>query len=81
MTTNDTNTTRPATAPQSPRDMARTFGRALFGTELRVLMVILALVVAGGLASATWGYAVLIVVALCLVPVMFGVMMLITVGK
>ena len=81
MTTYSTNIAPAVTAAQSPRDMARTFAETLFGTEARVLLLVLALVAAWGLAIATWGYPALIIVALCLVPVMFTVMLLITVGK
>ncbi|MEP1197997.1 hypothetical protein [Tateyamaria sp.] len=81
MTTNTTNVAVPVAQAQSPDDLARTFGRTLFGTELRVLLFIFTLIVAWGLAIATWGYPALIIVALCLVPVMFTVLLLITVGK
>jgi|GEM_PF-432399 len=81
MTTYATNVAAPVRNAKSPKILARTFGHTRFGTELRVLMFILALVVAWGLAIATWGYPALIIVALCLVPVMFTVMLMITVGK
>jgi len=81
MTTYDTNAARHRARTQSPGTVARTFFRALFGTELGVLLGILVLVVAWGLAIATWGYPALIIVALALVPVMFAVLLLITVGK
>ncbi|MEO9575967.1 MAG: hypothetical protein ABJ263_02130 [Tateyamaria sp.] len=81
MTTNTTNVAVPVVPAQSAGDLARTFGRTLFGTELRVLLFVFALIVTWGLAIATWGYPALIIVALCLVPVMFTVLLLITVGK
>ncbi|MEQ3710191.1 MAG: hypothetical protein ABNH38_09375 [Tateyamaria sp.] len=81
MTTNTTNVAVPVAQAKSPSDLARTFGPTLFGTELRVLLLVFALIVAWGLAIATWGYPALIIVALCLVPVMFTVLLLITVGK
>ena len=62
-------------------DVAKTITPALIGTEARVLYAILALVGLWGLAIATWGYPALIIVAVGLVPVMFGVLLLITVGK
>ncbi|MBY5932933.1 hypothetical protein KUV51_07990 [Tateyamaria omphalii] len=62
-------------------DVAKTITPALIGTEARVLYAILVLVTLWGLAIATWGYPALIIVAVGLVPVMFGVLLLITVGK
>lgn len=81
MTTYATNVVPSITPAQSPRTMAGTFAQALFGTEARVLVLIVALVALWGMAIVTWGYPALIIVALCLVPVMFTVMLLITVGK
>ncbi|MEO9831889.1 MAG: hypothetical protein ABJX32_13280 [Tateyamaria sp.] len=81
MTTDTTYVAVLVAQAQSPGDLARTFGRTLFGTELRVLLLVFTLIVAWGLAIATWGYPALIIVALCLVPVMFTVLLLITVGK
>ncbi|KIC49078.1 hypothetical protein [Tateyamaria sp. ANG-S1] len=66
---------------EAVKDVAKTITPALIGTEARVLYVMLALVSLWGLAIATWGYPALIIVAVGLVPVMFGVLLLITVGK
>ncbi|WP_157598659.1 hypothetical protein [Tateyamaria omphalii] len=66
---------------QAAADAARTITPALIGVEARVLYAVLVLVTLWGLAIATWGYPALIIVAVGLVPVMFGVLLLITVGK
>ncbi|MEO0504367.1 MAG: hypothetical protein AAFZ14_13655 [Pseudomonadota bacterium] len=49
--------------------------------EIRILLVVLALIALWGAAIATFGYPALIVPALALVPSIFVVLMLITVGK
>ena len=49
--------------------------------EIRILLVVLALLVLWGFAIFTFGYPALIVPALALVPTIFVVLMLITVGK
>ncbi|WP_223274695.1 hypothetical protein [Tateyamaria sp. syn59] len=66
---------------EAAKDVAKTITPALIGTEARILYAILALVTLWGLAIATWGYPALIIVAVGLVPVMFAVLLLITVGK
>lgn len=85
MTTTTTNPTQQSsflrTGLRTISNAAHTMMSAVVGPELSVLLLILVLVVAWGLAIATWGYPALIIVALCLVPVMFGVLLLITVGK
>lgn len=63
------------------KDVAKTITPELIGPEARVLYAILTLVTFWGLAIATWGYPALIIVALGLVPVMFCILLLITVGK
>lgn len=56
--------------------------RAYMGTvEFRILAVVLTLVAAVGAAIAVFGYPALIITALIMVPVIFTVLMLITVGK
>ncbi|WP_299603035.1 hypothetical protein [uncultured Tateyamaria sp.] len=85
MTTTNTNAARQLgfirAGMQKISDAARTMFSAVVGPELYVLLGILALVVAWGLAIATWGYPALIIVALFLVFVIFAGLMLITVGK
>ncbi|WP_299748450.1 hypothetical protein [uncultured Tateyamaria sp.] len=85
MTTTTTNPTQKSsflrTGLRTISDAARTMFSAVIGPELYVLLGILALVVAWGLAIATWGYPALIIVALFLVFVIFAGLMLITVGK
>ena len=73
--------------PTVTTDTMRRARRALpFATltarvEIRILLVVLALIALWWAAIATFGYPALIVPALALVPSMFVVLMLITVGK
>ncbi|MEO1364931.1 MAG: hypothetical protein AAFU86_14290 [Pseudomonadota bacterium] len=57
------------------------FATLAWSVEIRILLGVLALLVLWGLAIFTFGYPALIVPALALVPTMFVVLMLITVGK
>ncbi|WP_299414628.1 hypothetical protein [uncultured Sulfitobacter sp.] len=49
--------------------------------EFRVMTVVLTALMLWGAAIATFGYPALIIVALTLVPVIFFLLMMITVGK
>lgn len=67
------------TMPRARR--ALPFATRTARVEIRILLVVLALLALWGAAIATFGYPALIVPALALVPSMFVVLMLITVGK
>ena len=55
--------------------------KVLTSIEVRILLPLLAVLAVWGLAIATFGYPALIVPVLALVPSMFVVLMLITVGR
>lgn len=80
MTTYSTNT---ATQPKSNRvEKFKELLKAQTNTvEFRVLTAVLTLLMLWGAAIATFGYPALILVALALVPVIFTLLMMITVGK
>lgn len=63
------------------RDAAAWVRKETGTVEIRLLGIILLLVALWGAAIAVFGYPALILVALTLVPVMFTVLLLITVGK
>ena len=85
MTTFSTNAV--PSRPAQPRNMTvpngigRQMRAVLRSGEFRILMAVLVVLVLWAVAIATFGYPALIVPALCLVPTMFAVLMLITVGK
>ena len=81
MTTLATNTA-PGTAVHGGHPAAQNLRQRIRSSvEFRIMAVVLTLLGLWGLAIATVGYPALIVPALCLVPVIFAVLMLITVGK
>ncbi|MEO0743832.1 MAG: hypothetical protein AAFY49_00660 [Pseudomonadota bacterium] len=57
------------------------FATLAWSVEISILLVVLALLALWGIAIFTFGYPALIVPALALVPTIFVVLMLITVGK
>ncbi|MEL6888545.1 MAG: hypothetical protein AAFO86_07525 [Pseudomonadota bacterium] len=67
------------TMPRARR--AAPFTTLAWSAENCILIVVLALLVLRGFAIFTFGYPALILPALALVPIMFVVLMLITVGK
>ncbi|MFK7834869.1 MAG: hypothetical protein AB8B60_01500 [Sulfitobacter sp.] len=77
------------TAPSRPKEALAAFGheshslfkRMIATPEFRVLSILLPVLALWGVAIATFGYPALIIPALVMVPVMFTVLMLITVGK
>lgn len=66
---------------QSWRDATSWMRKEMATVELRLLCIVLLLLALWGAAIAVFGYPALIIVALTLVPVMFTVLLLITVGK
>lgn len=84
MTTVTTNTFRAQPLDglrQRWRDTVTWVRKECATVEIRLLGVVLLLLALWGAAIATFGYPALIMVALTLVPVMFVVLLLITVGK
>lgn len=81
-TTTDPNSSSTSGRAEATFAQATARGRAMGATpEFRVVVGLVLMLILWGSAIATFGYPALILPVLALVPVMFVVLLLITVGK